>query len=264
MAYNNLNEALAALNAIGSSGDALKADLLGLVRQVSVHAEGAVTLRYSGKASGWNGAQIVEEMLDGGRDIRVLDKTVASELVSSYAFRGTVAEAFGITLFDLDTKTSAAKDALDWLDHPTDGPWADASGRFAAASSGDVRIIAPEGPAGRILADTELPAALASPTVTHIDGIPKEQLLAYEGAYGKQGLKDLIFDHSLFRTRLSGLISGDFDRYHRRIGVARGSDGLHARPARGERIDERVLLGARGEQIAVTGRFDSPENRRGQ
>jgi hypothetical protein len=39
MAYNNLNEALAALNAIGSSGDALKADLLGLVRQVSVHAE---------------------------------------------------------------------------------------------------------------------------------------------------------------------------------------------------------------------------------
>jgi hypothetical protein len=110
MAYNNLNEALAALNAIGSSGDALKADLLGLVRQVSVHAEGAVTLRYSGKASGWNGAQIVEEMLDGGRDIRVLDKTVASELVSSYAFRGRVAEAFGITLLDLDTKTSAAKE----------------------------------------------------------------------------------------------------------------------------------------------------------
>jgi hypothetical protein len=133
MAYNTLDQALNALDAINSTGDVLKADLLSLVRQASAHADGAVTILYSGKASGWSGAEIVDEMLDSGKDIRVLSKTVASELMRSDAFRGKVADAFGIELQDLIDRTPSAKAALDWLDHPTDGPWADASRRNAQA-----------------------------------------------------------------------------------------------------------------------------------
>jgi hypothetical protein len=213
MAYNTLSDALDALDAVASSGDALKADLLNLVRQVSVHAEGAVTVLYSGNASGWNAGRIVQEMLDTGEDIRVVNKTLASEFLRSDAFRARVADAFGIDFEDLRKNTPAASEANRWLGHPTDGPWADASRRFAAASSGDIRIIAPEADPSRILSQTELPTLLENPRVTHIDGVPIEQLKAYRSKYGPDGLKELVFANSHFKVHLSGLISGDIGRY---------------------------------------------------
>lgn len=48
MTYNTLKDALNALSLLTSSGDALEADLVNLVKQSSVHAEGSVTVLYSG------------------------------------------------------------------------------------------------------------------------------------------------------------------------------------------------------------------------
>lgn len=50
--YETLDEALDALEALDSTGDALKSDLLQLVGQLSIHDKGAVTLLYSGKVAG--------------------------------------------------------------------------------------------------------------------------------------------------------------------------------------------------------------------
>jgi Ca2+-binding RTX toxin-like protein len=178
MAYNTLNEALTALSTFTSTGDALKADLLNLVKQVSVDAQGTVTVLYSGNI-GVNGpysGNVVKAMLDSGQDIRVIDKTVTREFLNSEEFLVKVADAFGIDYTDLRDRTPAATDANNWLFHGTDSPWADASKRFAEATTGEVRCLVPLAGADRVFAQTELHALLNNPHVTAIEGIPKDEL----------------------------------------------------------------------------------------
>ena len=157
MAYSTMTEALDALNALTSTGTTLQADLLKLASNLSVHAEGAVTVLYSGNVGSKYSGEIIDEMLASGKDIRVIKRTFAYDFMESVAFRTKVADAFGVTFDELNSRAPSATVANNWLNHSTDGPWADASRRFAAASSDDIRIIAPEGDPTRILAQTELP-----------------------------------------------------------------------------------------------------------
>ncbi|UZR28845.1 calcium-binding protein [Methylococcus mesophilus] len=55
--------------------------------------------------------------------------------------------------------------------------WDDASRRFAEAATGDVRTLTPFAASDRVFAQTELKALLDNPNVTHIDGIPKADLV---------------------------------------------------------------------------------------
>jgi Ca2+-binding RTX toxin-like protein len=212
--YDSLAQAQSALETLTSSGDALKTDLLNLIRNCSVHAEGAVTMLYSaGVAGGPSSSEIVDSMIDEGLDIRVVDKSVAAKLIQSDDFGRKVAEAFDISFTEY-SRPGYRGPATDWLGHATDGPWADVSRRFARESVGDVRIIAPEGQLDRIFSQTELPELLAEGSgVTAIDGIPKSQLIEYERQHGPAALRLLVFDHSHIKVYLSGLVSGDTSRY---------------------------------------------------
>ncbi|MEZ4529384.1 MAG: hypothetical protein R2855_00015, partial [Thermomicrobiales bacterium] len=184
--YETLSDALDALSNLTSSGDLLKSDLINLIGQVSVHAEGAVTLLYSGSVAGGPGSsEIIDNMLNSGLDIRVVDKSVAAQLIKSEDFLRKVAEAFGIDFEVFDTDGYRGP-ATEWLGHETDGPWADVSRRFAQATVGDVRVVAPEGDVSRILAQTELPALLDNPSVTSIDGVPRIQLIEYANRHGDE------------------------------------------------------------------------------
>ncbi|MCP5434346.1 MAG: putative Ig domain-containing protein [Chromatiaceae bacterium] len=211
--YETLSDALDALSNLTSTGDLLKSDLMNIIGQVSVQAEGAVTVLYSGGVAGGPGSsEIIENMLENDLDIRVVDESAAAKLIETDSFRRKVAEAFGIDFEVFDTDGYRGP-ATDWLGHATEGPWADVSRRFAEASVGDVRIIAPEGVTTRILAQTELPALLDNPSVTSIDGVPKIQLIEYASQHGDEALRRLIFDHSHIKIYLSGLASGDLSRY---------------------------------------------------
>ncbi|MCP5428909.1 MAG: hypothetical protein H6962_01350 [Chromatiaceae bacterium] len=143
--YETLSDALDALSNLTSTGDLLKSDLMNIIGQVSVQAEGAVTVLYSGGVAGGPGSsEIIENMLENDLDIRVVDESAAAKLIETDSFRRKVAEAFGID-FEVFNADGYRGPATDWLGHATEGPWADVSRRFAEASVGDVRIIAPEG-----------------------------------------------------------------------------------------------------------------------
>jgi hypothetical protein len=86
MSYSTLDQAKAALASLTSTGDALKADLINLVKQVSVQAQGvsanATTVLYSGMVGDLHSSNIIDSM---ARDssVRTVDKTVAADLLKS-------------------------------------------------------------------------------------------------------------------------------------------------------------------------------------
>ncbi|MEZ5588522.1 MAG: hypothetical protein R3E46_15720 [Sedimenticolaceae bacterium] len=194
--YETLSDALDALSNLTSSGDLLKSDLINLIGQVSVHAEGAVTVLYSGSVAGGPGSsEIIENMLEMTWISESLIRVWLLSLSNRGDFRRKVAEAFGIDFEVFDTDGYRGP-ATEWLGHETDGPWADVSRRFAQATVGDVRVVAPEGDVSRILAQTELPALLDNPSVTSIDGVPRIQLIEYANRHGDEAFRRLIFDYS--------------------------------------------------------------------
>ena len=79
-----LQQALDALNALNSSGDAFKADLIDLVKRVSVQAQGvdadATTVLYSGKIRDVSASGIISSMVNDS-SVRTVDKTVAARLL---------------------------------------------------------------------------------------------------------------------------------------------------------------------------------------
>ena len=77
-------DALDALNALTSTGDALKADLIDLAKRVSIQAPGvdanATTVLYSGKIRDTRTSDIIDSMRSDA-SIRTVDKTVAAKLL---------------------------------------------------------------------------------------------------------------------------------------------------------------------------------------
>ncbi|WP_221885080.1 hypothetical protein, partial [Variovorax sp. DXTD-1] len=66
--------------------------------------------------------------------------------------------------------------ASKWLYHPTQGPWADASARFAELTKGEVRAVVSGAAPDRVFGAVELPRVIANPQVTTIEGIPRQTL----------------------------------------------------------------------------------------
>jgi hypothetical protein len=112
---------------------ATKEALLGLLKQLDVHAEGAVTVFYSGPVQGVSSGKVVEALLDQGADIRAIDKTQAFEFMDSRAFKDAVGKVFGLGYEDFTSETplldpvkeSAQLEAKAWLGKdPVHSPWA--------------------------------------------------------------------------------------------------------------------------------------------
>lgn len=183
MTYNTMDQVSGALSALTSTGDQLKADLLNLISQVSVHAEGSVTVLYSGKVEGTNAWEIVNQMIAEGRDVRAIQKTLAAQVLNHDDFRAKVAVAFGLDVEMLDSDASVKA----WFEDGKTGAWAEISKRFVEATTGEVRILTTEPLLNSVLHETELPALLSrirdTTAITKVDGIARDDLLKIGVAY---------------------------------------------------------------------------------
>jgi hypothetical protein len=192
--------------------------LRALARQVSVESPGQVTVLYSGRVadrvSSWN---IVKAMEEAGEDVRLIDRTEINSFLNSREFTRAAAVAHGVTVDDMRRGDAVAKAANDWLYHPTDGPWADASARFADATRGEVKVIASGAAPDRVFAQTELPRILANPEVTTVEGIPRETLAARQSTHGTQAAFEMIVARS-----------------HENVGVIRSAVNAQGMPLRGD------------------------------
>lgn len=141
MAYS-LAQALLALESIESTALTPQA-LTDLVKQISVEASGSVTVFYGGKINGVDSASVIEAMVDAGDDIRVLDKSPVGQFLKSQQFLVAAGRASRLSpqeIVDLvDDNYRGVQ--TDWLYDAKHGPWASASKNFAAATTGEVRLL---------------------------------------------------------------------------------------------------------------------------
>lgn len=167
--------------------------LRALAARVDADATGRTTVVYSGPtARGVWSSDVIDAMLASGEDIRVINTSEASKLLNSREFLSSVADAYDLN--GIRSLTDASKDhpAKVWLYHPTEGPWADASARFADATVGEVRAIVSDAPLDRVFGATELPHLLNNPSVTSIEGIPRETLAARQASQGGNAAFDMV------------------------------------------------------------------------
>ena len=155
--------------------------LRNLVSQLSVESTGKVTVLYSGKVGGTSSNVIVEAMIAQGEDIRVINKTPAAMFLDSDAFLEAVAKTFNT---DVNALKTSGTPSNNFLYDAKNGLWAEASSRFAAGSTGDVRVINPFGDTSRTLAQVEIPRLLSEPAIKSINGVPKE---VFQAIYNKTG-----------------------------------------------------------------------------
>lgn len=171
----SLDEALAALD------DPQYQTLDGLqelVRQVSVRptnaVAGAETIFYSGTVGGVPAYQLVEALgAQSGGHIITPSQTPASEFLNSDKFLRTLRALVGRTGLQ-----EAMDGVIDADGIRTPGMWDIVSKNLADNAFGAVRTISPFAIDGSVFSQTELPALLANPNVTSINGIARTTLLA--------------------------------------------------------------------------------------
>lgn len=84
-----------------------------LLSQVSVESTGRITVLYSGQVGTVGATPLVTAMVQSGQDIRVLDKTEASKLLTDTTFKQAVARAHDLTLIkDLEIRNTPANEFL--------------------------------------------------------------------------------------------------------------------------------------------------------
>jgi hypothetical protein len=174
-----------------------------LANQVSVYSDGQVTLLYGGMVhKDISSNDLVELMVANHEDIRAINKTPVAAFLQSEDYLEAVAKAHNCKSVD---------EVLSKRDHPanqfmfaaTDGRWADASARFAAATRGEVMTLSGYAGADRTLGLVELPTILKNPEVTHINGKPKA---IFESIYEETGSLTEVFkavassSHELMRN----------------------------------------------------------------
>lgn len=161
-----------------------------LANQVSVFSDGQVTLLYGGMVhKDISSNDLVELMVANHEDIRAINKTPVASFLQSEDYLEAVARAHHCKSVD---------EVLSKRDHPanqfmfdaTDGCWADASARFAAATKGEVMTLSGYAGADRTLGLVELPAILKNTEVTHINGKPKE---VFQAIYNQTGSLAEVF-----------------------------------------------------------------------
>ncbi|WP_419744728.1 peptidoglycan-binding protein [Xanthomonas phaseoli] len=166
--------------------------LRSLAAQVDANASGKVTVLYSGPAAKdiWS-TDVIGSMIESGEDIRVIDKSQASKFLNSREFYTALADIYDISPREL-IDGSHRGPATEWLYHPTQGPWADASGRFADATVGEVHAIVGDAQPSRVFGEIEVPRILANPNVSSIEGLPREALAGVKDRLGQQAAFELI------------------------------------------------------------------------
>jgi hypothetical protein len=126
------------------------------------------TLFYSGKTQGSSISDIVDDLVKKNLPFKAIDKTDVGEFLKSPEFNKAIEALESRPGADvLKIKNALFIDAKNSI-------WAEASRRFAASTTGEVRFLAGvETEADRIFAQTELPELLKrGNVVTHIEGIP--------------------------------------------------------------------------------------------
>lgn len=168
------------------------AQLRELAAQVDADAPGRLTVLYSGPAAKniWS-TDVITAMVDAGEDVRVINKSEAAKFLESREFYNALADAYDVDVDKL-VDGSYRGPATEWLYHPTEGPWADASGRFADATHGEVRAIVHDANPSRVFGAVEVPHILANPNVTVVEGLPREALAGLSQREGQQAAFDLI------------------------------------------------------------------------
>ena len=143
-----------------------------LVEQVEAASPGRVTVLYSGRVGTTLSTEDVVKELDASvRDLRIINNSQAAQFLTSDDFLSAAARLDGVPLDDF-TKSGYRSPTTDWLYNPTDGPWADVSGRFADGARGDVRVVLPNAVPSRVFGATELRRILANEQVTTREGLP--------------------------------------------------------------------------------------------
>ncbi|CAD0356109.1 peptidoglycan-binding protein [Xanthomonas hortorum] len=167
-------------------------DLRTLAAQVDANAPGRVTVLYSGPAAkGIWSTDVITAMVEMGEDVRVINRSEAAKFLESKDFYSALADAYDIDIDQLIDGTHRGP-ATEWLYHPTQGPWADASGRFADATVGEVHAIVGDAQPSRVFGEIEVPRILANPNVTSIEGLPREALVGVKDRLGQQAAFELI------------------------------------------------------------------------
>ncbi|WDK32767.1 peptidoglycan-binding protein [Xanthomonas campestris] len=167
-------------------------DLRTLAAQVDANAPGRVTVLYSGPAAkGIWSTDVITAMVEMGEDVRVINGSEAAKFLESKDFYSALADAYDIDIDQLIDGTHRGP-ATEWLYHPTQGPWADASGRFADATVGEVHAIVGDAQPSRVFGEIEVPRILANPNVTSIEGLPREALVGVKDRLGQQAAFELI------------------------------------------------------------------------
>ncbi|WAH62928.1 peptidoglycan-binding protein [Xanthomonas hortorum] len=167
-------------------------DLRTLAAQVDANAPGRVTVLYSGPAAkGIWSTDVIAAMVEMGEDVRVINGSEAAKFLESKDFYSALADAYDIDVDQLIDGTHRGP-ATEWLYHPTQGPWADASGRFADATVGEVHAIVGDAQPSRVFGEIEVPRIIANPNVTSIEGLPREALVGVKDRLGQQAAFELI------------------------------------------------------------------------
>lgn len=166
------------------------ASLADLANRVSVVADGQVTLLYGGMVhKDISSNDLVELMLENHEDIRAINKTPLASFLQSEDYLEAVAHAHGCKSVD-EVLANRSHPANQFMFAATDGRWADASARFAAATKGEVVTLSSYAGADRTLGLVELPTILKNPDVTQINGKP---IKVFQDIYEETGSLAEVF-----------------------------------------------------------------------
>jgi len=158
-----------------------------LVDQLSVTAQGAVTVLYSGgylfpkddKEGFMSGTSIIAAMVENGDDVRVVDKSDAGRFLNSKRNPKLIG---ALTRIFNEPLVKGGKAQLFMNGHiingkrQRDGIWDRVSEKFVRDTTGHVLTVTGAAALDRIFAQTELPALLETSGIESVDGIPIEFL----------------------------------------------------------------------------------------
>ena len=147
---------------------AKEVDIAPNARHLSSWESAQFTLFYGAGIQGNSTTAIVDDLIKKNVSFKAIDKTNVGEFLKSPEFEKAIK-----TLKSRPGADAAKIDAILYGD-PKNGIWAEASRRFAASTTGEVRYLAGATTGSdRIFAQTELPELLKrGNVVTHIEGIP--------------------------------------------------------------------------------------------
>lgn len=170
-----------------------------LIAQLDISANGDYTVLYSGGLAGGGSARdVAMEIATSDLNARIIDNTEAARFLNladeggNELLRQKLEDLFGSN--PTSPGTTANRFLFGEYDSngvriSSDGVWDDVSGRFAAATVGDVRVVAPNAGSAGIFGATELPTLLNNTAVTSIEGIPLEELRNVYDQQGSNGLQ---------------------------------------------------------------------------